>query len=127
MGLVDEKDYIMRMIKQMVRVLFSLMFGKEYQSVEIELQEKCSVSGMKLNEFFKMIDNGNVNEAENILLDEIDYTNKNEVAFAVLFYQYIGDKGEDFLLENNYSQEEVLDGLKQVVRKSGYESVLNLM
>ena len=29
----DEKDYIMRMIKEMVRVLFSLMLGKKYTKV----------------------------------------------------------------------------------------------
>lgn len=28
MNFTDEKDYIMRMIKEMVRVLFSLAFGK---------------------------------------------------------------------------------------------------
>ncbi len=33
MYFTDEKDYIMRMIKEMVRVLFSLMFGKKYVSV----------------------------------------------------------------------------------------------
>lgn len=36
MNFTDEKDYIMRMIKEMVRVLFSLAFGKEYVSVELE-------------------------------------------------------------------------------------------
>ena len=36
MNFTDEKDYIMRMIKEMVRVLFSLVFGKEYVSVELE-------------------------------------------------------------------------------------------
>ena len=32
----DEKDYIMRIIKEMVRVLFSLMLGKKYVAVEME-------------------------------------------------------------------------------------------
>ena len=36
MYFTDEKDYIMRMIKEMVRVLFSLMFGKKYVSFELE-------------------------------------------------------------------------------------------
>ena len=45
----DEKDYIMRMIKEMVRVLFSLMLGKKYTKVESELANKYSVSGMSLH------------------------------------------------------------------------------
>ena len=36
MNFEDEKDYIMRMIKEMVRVLFSLMPGKKYTKVESE-------------------------------------------------------------------------------------------
>ena len=36
MNFTDEKDYLMRMIKEMVSVLFSLMLGKKYTSVEFE-------------------------------------------------------------------------------------------
>ena len=49
MGVVDEKDYIMRMIKEMVQVLFSLGFGKKYVSVELEDENKYEVSGNTLN------------------------------------------------------------------------------
>ena len=44
MDFTDEKDYIMRIIKEMVRVLFSLVFGKKYVSVEIEKENKYEVS-----------------------------------------------------------------------------------
>ena len=64
----------MRMIKEMVRVLFSLAYGKKHVSVETEKENKYEVSGKKLNEFLAMIDLGQINEAENILLDSIDYT-----------------------------------------------------
>ena len=49
MYFTDEKDYIMRMIKEMVRVLFSLMFGKKYVSVELEKENKYEVSGKVTN------------------------------------------------------------------------------
>ena len=45
MNFTDEKDYIMRMIKEMVRVLFSLAFGQKYVSVELEKENKYEVSG----------------------------------------------------------------------------------
>lgn len=47
----NEKDYIMRMIKEMVRVLFSLMLGKHYVQVEPEIENKYTVSGTSLGEF----------------------------------------------------------------------------
>ena len=127
MNFTDEKDYIMRMIKEMVRVLFSLAFGKKYVSVELEKENKYKVSGKNLKIFLYMIDLGQINEAENILLDSIDYTNKNEVMAVALFYQYLSEKDNQFLENNNYTKEEVLSGFKQLLMKSGYSDLLYLL
>ena len=127
MNFTDEKDYIMRMIKEMVRVLFSLAFGKKYVSVELEKENKYDVSGKNLKIFLNMIDLGQINEAENILLDSIDYTNKNEVMAVALFYQYLSEKDNQFLENNNYTKEEVLSGFKQLLMKSGYSDLLYLL
>ena len=127
MYFTDEKDYIMRMIKEMVRVLFSLVFGKKYVSVELEKENKYEVSGKKLKSFLDMIDLGQINEAENILLDNIDYTNKEEVMAAALFYQYLSEKDNEFLENNNYTKEEVLSGFKQLLIQSGYKELVYLI
>ena len=127
MNFTDEKDYIMRMIKEMVRVLFSLAFGKKYVSVELEKENKYEVSGKNLKIFLNMIDLGQINEAENILLDSIDYTNKNEVMAVALFYQYLSEKDNQFLENSNYTKEEVLSGFKQLLMKSGYSDLLYLL
>ena len=126
MYFTDEKDYIMRMIKEIVRVLFSLMFGKKYVSVELEKENKYKVSGKNLKDFLDMIVSGEINEAENMLLDSIDYTNNNEVMAAALFYQYLGEKDSEFLKNNNYIREEVLSGFKQLLMQSGYTDLLCL-
>lgn len=125
MYFTDEKDYIMRMIKEMVRVLFSLIFGKKYVSVELE--NKYEVSGKNLKDFLDMIDSGEINEAENILLDSIDYTDRNEVMAAALFYQYLSEKDSEFLKNNNYTKEEVMSGFKQLLMQSGYTDLLCLV
>ena len=127
MYFTDEKDYIMRMIKEMVRVLFSLVFGKKYVSVELEKENKYEVSGKKLKSFLDMIDLGQINEAENILLDNIDYTNKEEAMAAALFYQYLSEKDNEFLENNNYTKEEVLSGFKQLLIQSGYKELFYLI
>ena len=123
----DEKDYIMRIIKELVRVLFSLMLGKQYKSVELSKENKYEVSGKALEEFEKMVDRGFINEAENILLENIDYTQKEEVLAAILFYQYIAEKDSDFLTEHNYSKEEALDGIKRLAEKQGYSQISSLL
>ena len=127
MYFTDEKDYIMRMIKEMVRVLFSLMFGKKYVSVELEKENKYEVSGKNLKDFLDMIDSGKINEAENILLDSIDYTDCNEDIAAVFFYHYLFDKDSEFLNIIIYSYEEVMSGFKQLLMQSGYTDLLCLV
>ena len=127
MYLTDEKDYIMRMIKEMVRILFSLIYGKKYVSVELEKENKYEVSGKNLKSFLDMIDSGQINEAENILLDNIDYANNDEVMAAALFYQYLSEKDSEFLINNNYTKEEVLSGFKQLLVQSGYNNLLYII
>ena len=114
----DEKDYIMRMIKEMVSVLFSILLGKQYVSVDEERKNGYEVSGTDLNDLLDMIDNGQINEAENLMLDDIDYSDKKELAAALLFYQYLSEKKKDFLWDHYYSDEEILDGAKQILQKA---------
>ena len=123
----DEKDYIMRMIKEMVKILFSLICGKKYVSVELEKENKYEVSGKNLKSFLDMIDSGQINEAENILLDNIDYTNNDDVMAAALFYQYLSEKDSEFLINNNYTKEEVLSGFKQLLVQSEYNNLLYMI
>lgn len=121
--LCDEKDYIMRMIKEIARVLFSLMLGKSYTQVELEEGNKFQVAGTGLDEYKRMVDEGKVNEAENHLLEDMNYDDKNEVAGAVLFYEYVSEKPEEFLEANNYSKEEAYDGLRQLAHQAGYGEI----
>lgn len=122
----DEKDYIMRMIKEMVRVLFSLAFGKKFVSLELERENKYQVSGNSLKDLMHMVDMGQINEAENQLLEDLDYHRKEEVMAAALFYQYVSEKDTEFLEKNNYSDEEVIFGLRQLMEKSGFGDLVDL-
>ena len=86
----EESDYIMRMIKEAARVLFSLILGKKYTQVELPKENKFSVSGSNLDDLTGLVDQGKINEAENILLENLDHENPEELAAAVLFYEYEG-------------------------------------
>ncbi len=123
----DEKDYIMRMIKEMVSVLFSILLGKQYVSVDEERKNGYEVSGTDLNDLLDMIDNGQINEAENLMLDDIDYSDKKGLAAALLFYQYLSEKKKDFLQDHDYSDEEILEGAKHVLQKAGYGDIVKVM
>lgn len=122
----DEKDYIMRMIKEMVRVLFSLAFGKKFVSVELERENKYEVAGNPLEDLMRMVDLGQINEAENLLLEDLDYNRKEEVMAAALFYQYVSEKDTEFLEKHDYSDEEVIFGLRQLMEKAVFGELVDL-
>lgn len=119
----DEKDYIMRIIKEAVRVFYSVLFGKQYTSVELPEENKYEVSGKTLEGFKDMVDKGLINEAENMLLEHMDVAQKEEVFAAVLFYEYVSEKDEEFLKAHNYSREEALDGINMLAEKKGYGQI----
>lgn len=119
----DEKDYIMRMIQEISRVVFSLMFGKQYMQVELEEQKRYQVAGKGPEEYKRMVDRGEINEAENLLLENINYQSKEEVTAAILFYEYVGSQTDEFLAMHNYSKEEALDGMKQLAKEVGCDGI----
>ena len=123
----EESDYIMRMIKEAARVLFSLIFGKKYTQVELPKENKFSVSGSSLDDLTELVDQGKINEAENILLENLDYENPEELAAAVLFYEYVSEKGQEFLQAHDYSLEEAAEGMKQIAEYAGYGALLGEM
>lgn len=68
-----------------------------------------------------MVDQGEVNEAENELLERIDYSSKEDLAEAMFFYEYAASKGDEFLEEHNYSLEEIQEGIQQLAQDADME------
>ncbi len=61
------------------------------------------------------------------MLENIDYSSRSELAAVALFYQYLSEKNEDFLQRNNYSKEEVLDGINQIMQEAGYNDLVKVI
>ena len=123
--MIQDKDYIMRMVHEAVRMLIRLIFGKD-----IDNEEKDLVSLEKLKLYKKltaMLDDGEINEAENLLLDGLDPDDRDYFEMALLFYEKLGAKTEEFLLEHDYTQDEVIDGLKYIVDYYGHGELWDII
>ena len=127
MNFEDEKDYIMRMIKEVIRILISLVPGRTYTQVELPPENKYGLADGRISKLKDMVDRGEINEAENILLDDMDYTDKAAVAELIFFYEYTSQKPSEFLEQHNYSQEEILEGLKMSAAKMGYQNIMDML
>ena len=122
-AMVEEKDYYMRVVHELVRTLIRLVFRKD-----IDKDEEKTVPLEVLEQYKKltaMIDDGQINEAENLLLDGMEADSRAYFELTLLFYEKLNAKTDEFLEEHDYSREEVLDGIKYVVDFYGYGSLMD--
>lgn len=121
--MIEQKDYVMRIVHEWVRTLIKLIFN---QDIDKDDDDGISLEVMELyRKLLSMIDDGKINEAENILVDGLETGGQVYFEMALLFYEKLIGKTEEFLAEHDYSQEEVVDGLKYVVDYYGYGSLMD--
>ena len=124
-NMVFEQDYVMRLIKEMVRVFLKLLFQIDTESPTVELLEDKEEKET-LERLLDMIDNGKINEAENRLYDLIREADVSSLEIALLFYSCLNDKTDDFLEANDFGREEIKSGLENVVDRFGLSSIAKM-
>ena len=120
-----EQDYVMRLIKEMVRAILKLLFNIDTESPTVELLENREEKET-LENLLDIIDNGKINEAENSLYDLTSDADMNSLEIALLFYSYLNDKTDDFLEENDFSRDEIKLGLENVADRFGLSSIAKM-
>ena len=114
-----EKDYIMRLIHGIAQVLARLLLGKQMEQ-EGEIASALSREAAKKDETLKkMIDAGNINEAEELLFDLLEnepWEDKQKAALALSFYDHLNEKEDAFLEKANFSREEIIEGLEDAMK-----------
>lgn len=114
-----EKDYIMRLIHQIVEFVIRLVFQKEERE---EVREEDYNTEL-LKQLLSMAGKGQVNEAENLLYDELARGGKENLKLALLFYDGINELSEEELEAQGYSREEIYQGLKAALEQYGFEGI----
>lgn len=117
-----EQDYIMRLIKELVRTLLKLLFHIDTDSPTVELLKKAEQKAL-LNALLDMVEEGRIDEAENEIYEMTETLDKDSLEIAVLFYSYLNDKSDEFLEENHFSRDEVKQGLKDLISRYGLDGI----
>ncbi|WP_418463722.1 DUF6483 family protein [Frisingicoccus sp.] len=123
--IVFEQDYVMRLIKEMVRVILKLLFNIDTESPTVDLLENKEEKET-LEKLLDMVDTGKINEAKNRLYDLTGDTDVNSLEVALLFYSYLNDKTDDFLETNDFSRDEIKSGLENVLDRLGLSSIAKM-
>lgn len=117
-----EQDYVMRLIKEMVRAILKLLFQMDTQSPTAELLEN-EEEKQTLEDLLDMVDAGKINEAEDRLYDLIDVTDQKTLEVALLFYSYLNEQTDDYLEANDFPRGEIKMGLEYVTSQFGLSSI----
>jgi hypothetical protein len=119
-----EKDYIMRLIHGIARVLMKLLYGDEAEDGDgaIVLKEQ---EARENNDYLAgMIDAGQVNEAEEKLFDlleSVGWERREKASLAIAFYDRLNSKDDAFLEAADFSREEIIRGLEDALRLAEME------
>ena len=90
-------DYVMRMIKDMARVLARLILGKDDINYVLPEDEEFTVIDNLYKKLITMADAGQINEAENILLNELEDKSSEYFEMAASFYLHLNEYSDGFL------------------------------
>lgn len=113
-----EQDYIIRLIKEMIRTILKLFFNIDTVNPIEDLLEDKEIQNT-LENLLDMVDNGNINEAENQIFDMTSDNNMTNLKVALLFYSYLNDKDDEFLQKHGFCREEIKSGLKELASRYG--------
>ena len=114
-----EKDYVVRMINDMAKMIAKLIFNKDVVKYELPDEKDFTQTDYLYKKLLIMVDQGKINEAENQLYIELDTSDMKQLEMALAFYCYINDFDEKFLDQNDFSREEVRDGIKNIAAEFG--------
>lgn len=120
-----EQDYMMRMIKDMSRLMARILFGKSEMVYELPTVQEYTAADHLYEKLLTLLHEGKINEAENLLFEEIDSGDIQQFRMAVSFYLEINEFDEEYLEEHNYSREEISEGIKSAAEKFGRLDLVN--
>ena len=117
-----EQDYIIRLIREMIRAVLKLIFRIDAESLTEEMLEDSEVKAA-LDGLLDMVEEGRINEAENVVYEITEDGRYKNLETALLFYSYLNEKPDEFLEENNFSRDEVKEGLLEIISRYGLGSM----
>lgn len=117
-----EKDYILRLINEIIRTVIMLVFHKDIrQEEELFLQDREAAA--RLETLKEMVDRGDINGAENILYEEISKEDVQGLELALAFYDYVNGKTDEYLECCGFTRKEVIEGIVTVTEMYGFGGI----
>jgi hypothetical protein len=114
-----QEDWYMKQIRYAIQFISRMLFDADYISYEIRGIYSQTETDMLYTRLNSMVDEGHINEAENLLFEALDTGDTNHLILAVDFYSRLNDKSDEELEANAFSREEVENGLNDIKTQFG--------
>lgn len=123
-----ERDYVMRVIRDMVRFISTVVFGRTELMVDVDSTTKVGIgtvppSVTMYTEMLRMVEQGDINGAEDLLYEQIDPSDIGYLEAGLAFYHKLTDISDRELESCNYSREEILDGIHELSDMYGIDGL----
>lgn len=114
----------MRQISSLIRFIARALFNKETISYELALEDEYSGTDLLHKELLSLLDQGKINQAENLLFENLDRNNKAYIELALDFYRRLNELDDDYLNSRDFSREEIRQGLEDLMEKFGLTNII---
>ena len=117
------QEWIVQQIQMLTQFIAKLFFGKDFIEYQIADFENLSETDRLFNKMNDLLKKNKICEAENLLFDSIDTSNRIYLELAVDFYERINRWNDAELEGANFSWDEVYSGLVDIMQKFGIPNI----
>ena len=109
------EDYIVRMIRDMGQMLARVLGSQAWEP------DRCAEVWEELK---ALCGRGEINAAENLLFEELDFSDPGTLPIALAFYEHLNRFTDQELEARDYSREEIFEGVKDCAEQYGVDPQL---
>jgi hypothetical protein len=113
------QDWYMRQIEMMVRVIIKVILKRESEIYDAAADWRRTEYDMIYARLEKLLADGFINEAENLLFDNLRQGDDDLLHIAVDFYAKLNRYDDEVLEELRFSRSEIGDGLQDAMKAYG--------
>lgn len=116
-----QQDWLMRQIEMMVSMVLRLLDMETSQDAALPEELRQSGSGGLEQELNSLLQRGRLGKAEDLLFEHLSPGDKEALVLALDFYRQANALSDQELEAQDFTREELLEGLEQAVKRCGLE------
>lgn len=120
-----KQDWIIKQIQNLVRAIAALFFGVENLVYEIEDEEDLTTTDQLYKKIQKLIKNAEYQEAEQIIIENVDPSNLDYLKLVLQFYNIIDSIEEEEMEKHNFDVNQAKSNLLDIAETYMVEHLIS--